>query len=88
MTDAEAFQHIINVAKKFSETVTNNFTETTDLKDFMRCCAQHILILSATASKMSSEVTMSTAIVGMALLLNRKDQVDKITLVNATNVSN
>lgn len=85
MTDAEAFQHIIYVAKKFSKTVTNNFTETTDLKVVMRYCAKHILALSA-ASKMGSEITMSTAIVGMALLLNRKDQVDKITLVNATNV--
>lgn len=87
MTDAETFQHIINVAKKFSETVTNNFTETTDLKVVMYYCAQHIHALSA-ASKLGSEITMSTAIVGMALLLNRKDQVDKITLVNATNVNN
>lgn len=86
MTDAEAFQHIINVAKSFSDTVTNHFPETTDLKEVMRNCAKHIVALCVTSKAQGSELTTATAIVGMALLLNRKDQVDKITLVNATNV--
>lgn len=85
MTDTEAFQHIIDVAKEFSDTVTKDFPETTDVNEIMRHCGKHILTLCA-AYEIGNKITLPTAIVGMALLLNRKDQVDKITLVNATNV--
>lgn len=86
MTDAEAFQHIIDVAKQFTDIVAKDFPETTDLKKVMLACAKHIVALHAASTASGDELITATAVVGMALLLNRKDQVDKITLVNATNV--
>lgn len=88
MTDAEAFQHIIDVAKKFSDTIMKDFPETTDLRDIMLACSKHIIGISIAREVAEDRLTTATAIVGLALLLNRKDQVDKITLVNATNVKN
>lgn len=86
MTDAEAFQHIIDVAKQFSDRVTKDFPETTDLQEVMRTCAMRIVAVHMADAAAGKSITTATAIVGMALLLNRKDQVDKITLVNTTNV--
>lgn len=86
MTEAEAFQHIIDVAKQYSDKVTKDFPLTTDLKEVMHTCAMRIVALQMANAIAGNSMTTATAIVGMALLLNRKDQVDKITLVNATNV--
>ena len=85
MTDTEAFNHVIEVAKSFADKVDKNIPRTTDLDEFMKRVAINITAL-AMATRISSPITTAEVIIGLTLLLRRPDDINKITLVNATNV--
>lgn len=85
MTDAEAFNHVIEVAKSFADKVDKNIPRTTDLDEFMKHVAINIMEL-AMAVRIGSPITTAEVIIGLTLLLKRPDDINKITLVNATNV--
>lgn len=85
MTDAQAFNHVIETAKEFADRIDKNINNTTDLNEFMSSVAANVIAL-AMASQTGSPVTTAKVIIGLTLLLRRPDDINKITLVNATNV--
>lgn len=86
MTDAEALNHIIQTAKNFANVISKDMPKNDDVSALAMHCGKHILAMSIAAKETKDELVAHTAIAGLVLLLYRKDLVDKITLVNATNV--
>ena len=85
MTDAQAFNHVLETANGFANKIDANILRTNDLKEFMNSIAMNITALAA-AAQVGSPVTTAEVIIGLTLLLRRPDDINKITLVNATNV--
>lgn len=85
MTDAQAFNHVLETANGFANKIDANILRTNDLKEFMSSVAMNITALAA-AAQIGSPITTAEVIIGLTLLLRRPDDINKITLVNATNV--
>lgn len=85
MTDAQAFNHVLETANGFANKIDANILRTNDLKEFMSSVAMNITAL-AVAAQVGSPVTTAEVIIGLTLLLRRPDDINKITLVNATNI--
>ena len=85
MTDAQAFNHVLETANGFANKIDANIMRTTDLKEFISSIAMNITALAA-AAHVGSPVMTAEVIIGLTLLLRRPDDINKITLVNATNV--
>lgn len=85
MTDAEAFKHIIDTAERFAASVVDAVPETDDLHEFMVKAGANIMALMIASKSDAIGIVGPTAITGLALLLKRKELVDKFTLINATN---
>lgn len=86
MTDAEALDHIIQTAKNFAKVISKDMPTDDNVSALAMHCAKHIVAMSMAANETKNELVAHTAVAGLVLLLYRKDIVDKITLVNATNV--
>lgn len=85
MTDAQAFNHVLETANGFANKIDANVMRSNDLHEFMSSVTMNITALAA-AAQIGSPVTTAEVIVGLTLLLRRPDDINKITLVNATNV--
>jgi hypothetical protein len=85
MTDAQAFNHLLETANGFANKIDANIMRTNDLHEFMNNVTMNAMALAA-ATQICSPITTAKVIIGLTLLLRRPDDINKITLVNATNV--